>query len=77
MQTADNHPDSTKRADEFKEPNEPEGGDGEDDTEQKKYAGGPKVISSFLLLVVWPGATSSFLLLVAMPGTPSSFLILF
>ena len=35
-----------------------------------------KVASSFLLLVVRPGAPSSFLLLVAMPGAPSSFLLL-
>ena len=33
------------------------------------------VPSSFLLLVVRPGATSSFLLLVAMPFVPSSFLL--
>ena len=49
----------------------------------------PCVTSSFLSLVVWPGAPSSvlapssdarspssFLLLVAMPGAPSSFLFL-
>ena len=32
------------------------------------------VTSSFLLLVVMPGATSSFLLLVAMPLVTASFL---
>ena len=36
----------------------------------------PFVPSSFLLLVVMPGATSSVLLLIAMPFVPSSFLLL-
>ena len=34
------------------------------------------ITSSFLLLVVMPGATSSILLLVAMPFVASSFLLL-
>ena len=36
----------------------------------------PFVPSSFLLLLVWPGATSRNLLFFAMPLVPGSFLLL-